>query len=71
MIAGASEEVLRHHVAQHERECALEDFRACWCPCRRAIAFVCTSCGEPMLLALDPTCEPCSHARELLGEAGP
>jgi hypothetical protein len=70
VIASISEEVLLHHVALHACGCAPEDLRPCWCPCRHAIAFVCASCGEPVLLAVDPTCEPCVHAQELLAERG-
>jgi hypothetical protein len=66
MIAPASDELLTHHISVHRLGCPLEDWRARFCPCHTTIALVCTSCGEPVLLAADPE-RLCMHARELLG----
>jgi hypothetical protein len=68
VIAPASDEVLTHHIAEHRRGCPLDSWRARLCPCERAVAFVCATCWQPVLVVLDRLDPPCEHARQLLDE---
>jgi hypothetical protein len=65
-VIAASDEVVIHHIAEHRRRCPLVDWRVRPCPCESAVALICATCWQPVLLALDPLCPPCAHALELL-----
>jgi hypothetical protein len=65
-----SDELARHHVAQHA--CIRDegaDAHVAECPCEVAVAIVCGSCGEPLLLSLAPD-EWCEHAETMATARG-
>lgn len=66
-LVSASEEVLRHHGAEHHRTCPRGTVNAQLCPCGRAVILACDGCGEVVFLAVAPGVEPCTHAKEVIG----
>lgn len=56
---GASTEVMLHHLAEHP--CKNAHALEYPCPCGCAVAILCSECGEPLFLAVDPE-EWCEHA---------
>jgi hypothetical protein len=62
---GASREVIAHAAAQHPCDA---DAASVPCPCGDCVAVVCTSCGEPVFVAIRAgTC--CEHARDLIARS--
>lgn len=64
---GASDEVIAQRLRDHP--CGDDLLDGVTCPCGTTRAVVCLRCGDPVLVAYDPSVVLCRHAVELLAPA--
>jgi hypothetical protein len=62
---GASPEIIRHHLSHHP--CKDAHPIEVLCPCGNAVAILCSECGDPMFLAVNPEVW-CDHAQTFYRE---
>lgn len=67
-IGEQSDEIWRHHMETHFRECGLLTSPDCdvtmstlRCPCGRTVTMSCAKCGQPLIVGRDETVERCEH----------
>lgn len=68
-MIGASVELVRHHLAEHDRTCTGEFEHAeqkVTCPCGSCAVLLCGRCHGPVLLGMDRDRPVCEHAEALI-----